>query len=105
VRIVWEKSVYIGNAPVFCTICDRRSHPLQVEGQLLLAVLYDQRGVAYGEVCRSCVSAGSAGIKAMLHERIQILQKKANELQRLAQTDIQTPTLEQEFRSHRREAL
>lgn len=104
-KIVWEKSVYIGNAPIFCTICDRRSLPLQVEGQLLLAVLYDQRGIACGEVCRSCVSAGSAGIKAMLQERIQILQNKTSELQRLAQTDIQTPTLEQEFRSHRREVL
>jgi hypothetical protein len=105
VRIVWEQSIYVGNAPVFCAICDRRSHPVRVQGQLLLAVLYDQHGIAWGEVCRSCVSAGSAGIKTQLQERIQALQKKTTELQRLAQADIQTPTLEQEFQMHQRESM
>ena len=100
-NIVWEQSVYIGNAPVFCAICDRRSYPVQVRGQLLLAVIYDQQGVAHGEVCRSCVTAGSEGIKARLQERIQTLQAKTSELQHLAQAEIQTPSLEQEFKVHR----
>lgn len=100
-KIVWERSVYIGNAPVFCTICDRRSYPVKVHGQLLLAVLYDQHSVFQGEVCRSCVSAGSAGIQARLQERIQALQAKTIELQTLAQANIETPTLEEEFHVHR----
>jgi len=103
VKIVWERSVYIGNAPVFCIICDRRCYPLQANGQLLLAVLYDRHGVMCGEACRSCVSAGTAGIKTRLQERIHSLQAKAAELERLAQEEIQTPTLEQEFQVHRQD--
>lgn len=103
-RIVWEKSVYIGNAPVFCAICDRRSYPIRVKGQLLLAAIHDHQGKVCGEVCRSCVGAGSAGIKARLQERIQALQAKAIELQRFAQSDIQTPSLEEEFQIHSKEA-
>jgi hypothetical protein len=105
VKILWEQSVYIGNAPVFCTICDRRCYPIQVRGQSLLAVIYDQKGVVCGEACRSCVASGSAGIKARLQDRIQALQAKAAELQMLAQADIQTPTLEQEFQVHRGDAV
>jgi hypothetical protein len=40
-----------------------------------------------------------------LQERIQALQAKAAELQMLAQADIQTPTLEQEFQVHRGDAV
>ncbi|NJO41170.1 MAG: hypothetical protein HC769_23760 [Cyanobacteria bacterium CRU_2_1] len=104
-KIVWEQSVYVGNAPVFCTICGCRSYPVQSrKNQLLLAIIYDKRGVAWGEACRECVSAGSAGIKARLQDRIQDLQSKINELQLLADTEIQTPTLEQEFQIHRQDA-
>lgn len=103
-RIVWEQSAYIGNAPVFCTICGRKSHPVRGRrNQLLLAIIYDNQGVACGEACRDCVVAGTEGIKARLHERIQDLQAKISELQLLAQEEIQTPTLEEEFQIHRAE--
>ncbi|HEY9624231.1 MAG TPA: hypothetical protein V6C78_27985 [Crinalium sp.] len=103
-KIVWERSIYIGNAPVFCTICGHRYHPLQGKShQLLLAILYDERGVACGEVCRHCVASGSAGIKARLSDRIQSLQTKLDELQDLAKDDIETPSLEEEFQIHQRE--
>jgi hypothetical protein len=103
-KIVWEPSVYIGNAPVFCTLCGHRSYPLRVKGnQLLLAVIYDRQGVVRGEACRDCVAAGSAEIKIRLQERIQALQDQVSELQEMAHADIQTPSLEQEFQVHRRE--
>ncbi|MDX2213114.1 MAG: hypothetical protein SFY66_07480 [Oculatellaceae cyanobacterium bins.114] len=102
VKIVWERSVYVGNVPVFCTICGHQSYPIRAQGnQLLLAVLYDKQGVVRGEVCRDCVSVGSAGIKARLQERIQVLQTKMAELQSVAQEDVETPSLEQEFQVHR----
>jgi hypothetical protein len=104
VRIVWEQSVYIGNAPVFCIICGQRSYPMRSRrNQLLLAVLYDQHGVAHGEVCRGCVTAGSEGIQLRLQERIQSLQAKAAELQQLADEGVQPPTLEEEFEIHQRD--
>ncbi|MBD2460378.1 hypothetical protein H6G89_04910 [Oscillatoria sp. FACHB-1407] len=100
-KIVWERSVYVGNVPVFCTICGHQSYPIRSKNQLLLAVLYDKQGVVRGEVCRDCVAAGSEGIKARLHERIEALQTKMAELQLVAQEDVETPTLEQEFQVHR----
>ncbi|GAB4386446.1 MAG: hypothetical protein Kow00121_53060 [Elainellaceae cyanobacterium] len=104
-RIVWEPSVYVGNAPVFCTICGRRSYPVRnQQNQLLLAVIYNQQGVALGEACRDCVGAGPAGIQTRLQERIQSLQNKIDELQVLAEAEIQTPSLEQEFQIYRQDA-
>lgn len=100
VKIVWEKSVYVGNVPVFCTICGHQSYPIRSKNQLLLAVLYDQQGVVRGEVCRDCVAVGSVGIKARLQERIQALKSKMMELEMVAQEDVQTPSLEQEFQVH-----
>ncbi len=103
-RIVWEQSIYFGNAPVFCSICGHRSHPIRSgSNQLLLAVIYDHQGVMHGEACRDCVASGSEGIKARLQERIESLHKKVAELELLAQEDMQIPTLEQEFEVHRRE--
>lgn len=104
-KIVWEQSIYVGNAPVFCTICGCRSHPIRnQQNQLLLAVIYNQQGVALGEACRDCVLAGSDGIRTRLQERIQALQTKIDELQVLAQEKIETPSLEQEFRAYRHDA-
>lgn len=104
-KIVWEQSVYVGNAPVFCAICGHRSYPVRGRrNQLLLAVIYDQRGVACGEVCRDCVAAGSAGIQLRLQERLQTLQAKVAELQEFAEVEIQTPSLEQEFQIHCQDA-
>jgi hypothetical protein len=105
VKIVWEHSIYVGNAPVFCSICGRRSYPIRSRrNQLLLAVIYNQAGVAWGEACRDCVTAGSTGVKARLHERIQSLREKIEELQELAIEEIETPTLEQEFQIHQQDA-
>lgn len=104
-KIVWEQSVYVGNAPVFCTICGRRSYPIRNRrNQLLLAVIYDQRDVAIGEACRDCVVSGTSGIQTRLQERIQSLQQKIDELQVLADVEIATPTLEQEFQMHCQDA-
>lgn len=104
-KIVWEQSIYVGNAPVFCTICDRRSPPVQNKhNQLLLAVIYDHRGVALGEACRDCVASGSAEIKARLQERIQSLHQKIAELEVLTHETIETPTLEEEFQAHQLDA-
>jgi hypothetical protein len=105
VKIVWEQSIYVGNAPVFCTLCGRRSHPIRGRrNQLLLAIIYDQRGVACGEACRDCVSSGSVGIKARLQERIQGFREKIAELEHLEAEDIEPPTLEEEFQLHRQDA-
>lgn len=104
-RIVWEPSIYIGNVPVFCTICGRQSHPVRNKrNQLLLAIIYDRQGTAIGEACRDCVASGSIGIQTRLQERIQSLQQKVAELQYLASTEIQTPSLEQEFQVYRQDA-
>lgn len=104
-KIVWEQSIYVGNAPVFCTICGCRSYPIRNQrNQLLLAVIYNQQGVALGEACRDCVVSGSDGIRTRLQERIQTLQTKIDELHMLAKEDIQTPSLEQEFRAYRHDA-
>jgi hypothetical protein len=105
VKIVWEQSIYVGNAPVFCTLCGRRSHPIRGRrNQLLLAIIYDQRGVACGEACRDCVVSGSVGIKARLQERIQGFREKIAELEHLESEDIEPPTLEEEFQLHRQDA-
>ncbi len=104
-RIVWEPSIYVGNVPVFCTICGRQSHPVRNKrNQLLLAVIYDRQGVAIGEVCRDCVAAGSTGIRNRLQERIESLEQKIGELQVLAEVEIETPSLEQEFQVYRQDA-
>lgn len=104
-KIVWEHSIYVGNAPVFCSICGRRSYPVRSRtNQLLLAIIYDDQGVARGEACRDCVSAGTSAIKNRLQERIQSYQEKINELKLLSAEDIETPTLEEEFQLHRQDA-
>lgn len=104
-KIVWEQSIYVGNAPVFCTICGRRSYPIRGRrNQLLLAVIYDQRGVMCGEACKDCTAAGSEGIKARLQERIQEFQSKIADLEHLASEAIEPPTLEEEFQLHRQDA-
>jgi Zn-finger protein len=105
-KIVWEHSIYVGNIPVFCAICGCPSHPVQNKHkQILLAVIYDEKGIAWGEACRDCVSAGSETIQARLQERLQSLQKKIEELQMLAAEKIETPSLEQEFQIHQQDAL
>src|SRR5690242_10101364 len=104
-RIVWEPSIYVGTVPVFCTICGRQSHPVRNKrNQLLLAVIYDKQGVAIGEACRDCVLAGSTGIRSRLQERIESLEQKITELRVLAEVEIQTPSLEQEFQVYRQDA-
>jgi len=104
-KIVWEQSIYVGNAPVFCSICGRQSYPIRnPKNQLLLAVIYDNQGVVLGEACRDCVAAGSSGIQSRLQERIQSLQNKVADLQALAETEIQTPSLEQEFQVYHQDA-
>ncbi len=103
-KIVWEQSIYFGNAPVFCCICGHRSHPIRSgSNQLLLAVIYDHDGKMHGEACRDCVAAGTEGIKHRLAERIEALQAKLTELEHLAKENIQIPSIEQEFEMHRRE--
>lgn len=100
-KIVWEPSVYFGNAPVFCSICGRESRPIRTgSNQLLLAVIYDPQGVVCGEACSDCVAAGPKGIKMRLNDRIESLQAKLSELQGLAQAEMQIPSLEQEFQLH-----
>lgn len=104
-KIVWEQSIYVGNAPVFCSICGRQSYPIRnPKNQLLLAVIYNKQGVALGEACQNCVASGSAGIRSRLQDRIQSLQNKVSELQALAETEIQTPSLEQEFQVYHQDA-
>jgi len=101
VKIVWEQSVYIGNAPVFCAICGHRAYPVRTRrNQLMLAVLYNKHGVMQGEACRDCVASGSLEIKARLQERIEKLQHQMNELQAMVQSEIETPSLEEEFQFH-----
>lgn len=104
-KIVWEPSIYVGNAPVFCSICGRQSYPIRnSKNQLILAVIYDKQEVALGEACRDCVAAGSAGIRSRLQERIQSFQNKIADLQTLAEAEIQTPSLEEEFHVYRKDA-
>ena len=102
-KIVWEHSIYVGEAPVFCAICDRPSYPIKnSHNQLLLAVIYDNCGTAWGEACRDCVAAGSEGIQTRLLDRMRSLQKKIDELQVLSAEKVETPSLEQEFQIHLR---
>ena len=100
-NIVWEQSIYVGNAPVFCTICGSRSHPTRGRrNQILLAVIYDHQGIAYGEACRDCVASGSVAIQERLQDRIQSFQKKIAELEHLGLGEIELPSLEKEFQLH-----
>ena len=104
-NIVWEQSVYVGNAPVLCAICGRRSHPTRGrKNQLLLAVIYDYRGVACGEACRDCVASGAVGIQQRLQDRIQSFQEKIAELEHLRVGGVEPPSLEEEFRLHQQDA-
>lgn len=104
-KIVWEQSIYFGNAPVFCSICGHRAYPVRSgTNQLLLAVIYDCNGKVRGEACMDCVASGSEGITTRLSERLQTLRAKVADLEALAQEEMQIPSLEEEFRMHRREA-
>ena len=103
-NIVWEQSVYVGNAPVFCAICGHRTYPIRgSRNQLLLAVIYDYREVACGEACRDCVASGSVGIRQKLQDQIQTFQEKIAELEHLGVGEIQPPSLEEEFQLHRQD--
>ncbi|NJR39416.1 MAG: hypothetical protein HC781_12100 [Leptolyngbyaceae cyanobacterium CSU_1_4] len=105
-KIVWEQSVYVGNAPVFCAICGHRAYPTRgSRNQLLLAVIYDYRGTACGEACRDCVASGAAGIRQKLQDQIQSFQEKISELEHLGVGEIQPPSLEEEFQLHRQDVL
>lgn len=107
VKIVWEQSIYFGNVPVFCSICGRESRPVRSgSNQLLLAVIYDDQGVICGEACSDCVSAGQQVIQSRLQDRIEILREKLADVEAIAQlmqNGIELPSLEQEFRVHRRD--
>ncbi len=97
-KIVWERSVYGGNVPIRCVICEewitpRREH----RGQALLAIVYNQQDKFYGEACRHCATATPATLKSFLQERITQLKAKLQDLQDLNQGEIQVPSLEQEF--------
>jgi hypothetical protein len=64
------------------------------------AVVYNDRGQIYGEVCRSCLGLGAKGIKECLQERIARLRKQLEDLEELEQGEVQLPTLEQELSAY-----
>lgn len=100
-RIAWERSIYVGNGRVRCILCGHWfvTQPLRNQ-QALIAVVYNDQGVVYGEACRSCVTSGSEGIKECLQERITSLQTQLQDLQELNQGEVRLPTLEEELQSH-----
>jgi hypothetical protein len=101
VRIVWERSVYGGKAPVPCVLCGQRFHPLPTRGRLyVLAIVYNDQGRMVGEACRDCLCSGSAAIRAHLQERLRVIEQQQRELKALLQEDILLPTVEEEFNSH-----
>ncbi|MEN9212102.1 MAG: hypothetical protein Q6K80_04965 [Thermostichus sp. DG_1_6_bins_120] len=101
VRIVWERSIYGGNGRVPCIICGGWANPIQRRGhQVLVAVVYNDRGQVYGEACRSCVNLGAQGIKEYLQERIARLRNQLQDLQELEQGEVELPTLEEELSAY-----
>lgn len=103
-KIVWEQSVYVGNAPVFCTLCGQEARPIRSgANQLLIGVIYDRHDVMWGEACHHCIARGSEGLKALLASRMDSLRAKLSELEAIAQEELQLPSIEQEFQIHRRE--
>ncbi|KGF72354.1 hypothetical protein DO97_09720 [Neosynechococcus sphagnicola sy1] len=105
-KIQWEPSVYVGNAPVRCAICGDRAHPIRLRGShYLLAVVYNAQGQVCGEVCRPCIAMGVPGIQERLQERINHLQTQIQELQALAAEPMEVPSLEEEFNSYSTGAL
>jgi hypothetical protein len=101
VKIVWERSIYAGNGRVPCIICGGWVTPIQRKGQqVLLAVVYNDRGQIYGEICRSCLSLGAKGIKEYLRERIARLRRQLQDLEELEREEVQLPTLEQELSAY-----
>jgi hypothetical protein len=102
-KIRWEPSVYVGQAPVFCVVCGYQARPMRVRGgQYLLAIVYNDQDIVYGEACRSCVASGPHEIRERLQERINTLQSKLRDLQMLVAEDVQVPTLEEEFEPYSR---
>lgn len=103
-KIVWEQSVYLGSAPVFCDLCGQSVRPIcSGANQLLIGVIYDCHGVMHGEACNQCIALGPEGIKALLASRIETLRARLFELEALAQAELQLPSIEQEFQVHRRD--
>ncbi|WP_218082223.1 hypothetical protein [Anthocerotibacter panamensis] len=97
-RIVWEASVYVGQAPLYCILCGYRTQPIRAKGnQALLAVVYNDQGIVCGEACRDCVRAGAEAIRTQLQERIQGLEAQVRGLEALAAEEVCIPTLEEEF--------
>lgn len=103
-KIVWEQSVYVNTAPIFCTLCGQATRPLRSgSNQMLIGVLYNYQGIVCGEVCHHCIALGAEGIQSMLDRRIGALRTKLFELEAIAQHKLQLPSVEQEFRLHRRD--
>lgn len=101
-KIVWEQSVYIGTAPIFCTLCSQSARPVRTgTNQLLIGVLYDRHGIVRGEVCHNCIALGAEGIRSMLATRIEAMRINLSELEAIAQDELQLPSIEQEFYIHR----
>lgn len=100
-KIAWEPMVYGGQVPVSCAICGDRAVPRRLRGShYLLAIVYTQQGKVFGEACESCANASPHELRQLLDARIQALTGQLDELKALAaESDIETPSLEDEFNS------
>ncbi|MBD2095902.1 hypothetical protein H6F90_12165 [Trichocoleus sp. FACHB-591] len=84
--------------PFCCPICDQR-YPLQPFS--IIATLYSDSGVGWGEVCPRCYSLSAEQIRHKLIHKAQLETRIAQQTAALAQEPVHKPSLEQEFQLYR----
>lgn len=74
----------------YCHLCGNTFYPIAV-----VARAYQESGEYLTDVCPECIATGSDGISLRMRQRADYLRSVAAELERLARTEIQSPSLAQ----------
>ncbi|HAG84900.1 MAG TPA: hypothetical protein DCL61_28060 [Cyanobacteria bacterium UBA12227] len=74
----------------YCHLCGNTFFPIAV-----VARAYKESGEYLTDVCPECIATGSEGISLRMRQRADSLRTVATELERLARTEIDSPSLAQ----------
>ena len=81
-----------------CPICNEYSRPQPFS---VIAALYSDSGIYWGEICFSCYNLPAQEIQQKLQRKAQFEAKIAQETAALAQEPVRKPDLTQEFQVYR----
>ena len=85
--------------PFCCPICDQNYplHPLTI-----VATLYSDAGVNWGEVCPNCYNLSTEQIQQLLYRKARFEARIALDTARLSREAVHKPDLAQEFQLYGR---